>query len=264
MGYKRKYTATKLRRTRAPSKYSKYGRSMMRKVGSKLNVRRIAGQVNKLYRTIETKEAAEVVNGIQIPHNQTVQFFNMFRNINQGTGDPMGAGTASRVGDEINIKGVALKIFLESAANRPKVYYRVMVLKCAKGDTPDRGTLFKDITGNKMIDQLNTERYTVIAQRVVNVTPSNPASSGVRAPANGEPVTQATNGGVASRIVSMWIPGSKFCRNGVLRYENGGIQPKFYDYRVVILAYDWISTPQDTNVVGLVNAAYYKTYFKDA
>lgn len=225
----------------------------------------LRAQVSRLNRMIETKEAAEVANGILIPHNNVVTFFNMFRNIVQGTGDPMGSGNSpSRIGDSITLKGVSLKIFLESAANRPKVYYRVMVLKCAKGDTVDRSTMFKDITANKMIDQLNTERFTIVAQRVVNVTPTNPASSGVRAPANGEPITQATNGGVASKIINMWIPGTKFTRGGIINYENGSAQPKFYDYKVVILAYDWISTPQDTNNVGLVNAAYYKCYFKDA
>ncbi len=48
-----------------------------------------------------------------------------------------------------------------------------MLVKCAKGDLPTRTTLFLNNADNKMIDELNTERYSIIASKIFTVTPSN-------------------------------------------------------------------------------------------
>lgn len=258
---KRKYSA--LTTPPAPrAKYSKYGKSMMKKVGQKLNVKKIDGKVNRLYRMIETKEASSnVAANTALPHNQVHVAMSLFSNISSGTGDPMNIG-GNRIGDSLVIRGVAIRGFFENALARPKVYYRVMVVKCAKGDILDRGTLFKGVVGNKMIDQMNTERFTIIAQKIFNISASNIAASGAEVP-SGAPIT-ASAGGQGTKTFKMWIPGKKFCRGGYLQYENGSNQPKFFDYRVVILAYDWYGTPQDVNNVGRINDMYHKVYFKDA
>jgi hypothetical protein len=78
-----------------------------------------------------------------------------------------------RVGDEITVQSVKFHGFIENALNRPKVYYRFMLVKCAKGDLPTRTTLFLNNADNKMIDELNTERYSIIASKIFTVTPSN-------------------------------------------------------------------------------------------
>lgn len=38
--------------------------------------------------------------------------------------------------------------------------YRILVVKCAKGDTPTSSTIWTGTSGNKMIDTINSERYT--------------------------------------------------------------------------------------------------------
>lgn len=236
----------------------------------------LAGRVNKLYKMIETKQITRRTsdnvnlahNNVHIVQDQIGGPLNMFRSANS-TDDPMGVG-GSRIGDQIAVKGVKLTCFLENALGRPKVHYRLMLVKMAKGDTLDRSTLFQNKTNNKMIDTINTERYTILFQRRFNMTPSNGMATSLIAPAvpgAGEPLWAGDQArpGTATRIVTAWIPGRKLFRNGILQFENNSnTQTKFFDYRWVILAYDWFGTPQDVNNVGKINELFTTVYFKDA
>jgi len=97
------------------------------------------------------------------------------------------------------------------------------------------------------------------------VSASNATASGVRAGlGQGEPYNDQDNAGIATKVFSATIPGRKFGRSGVIRYENGSVQVKFYDYVPVFVVYDWLGTLQDTNIVGKINEGYSKIYFKDA
>lgn len=136
-----------------------------------------------------------------------------------------------------------------------------MVIKCAKGDTIDRTTLFKGDSTNKMIDQINTERFTIIAQKIFNIVPALNTASVVGV--NGV-LTNSSYAGIATKTFKLWIPGRKFGRGGNVIFEDASTQPKFFDYRLVFVAYDWFGTPQDINTVGKINELYTKLYFKDA
>lgn len=236
----------------------------------------VISRVNNLYKMMETKELSwKTATNQALAHNQTTQLadslgnaLNIFRCTAQGTGDPMDANSGQRIGDQLNCKGVLIKAMFENALTRPKVFYRIMVLKAAKGDAFTRDTIFKGDSNNKMLDQVNTERYTIIAQKVFNITNSNPGTADVATVA-GVPTTGATSqqwyGAIGTKLVKMWIPGSKFGRNGLIQYESNSVsQVKFFDYRIVVVVYDWFGTPQDVNTVGRLNELYTKTYFKDA
>lgn len=212
---------------------------------------------------IETKEGTRTISNIQLPHNNlTVFSLNPFLS-STGTGDPMDQNTMNRIGDQIFVKGLLIKFFVETSLNRSNVFFKFYFVRMAKGDTLDRTTFFKNCSGNKMIDQINTERYTVLASRQVRVTTPNNAPSGLTI-ASGVP--NGTSQGIAgTKIVQMWIPGTKFGKGGKVQYENGSqLQTKFFDYKMCAVAYDWYGTPQDTNNVGFINEGYMKLYFKDA
>jgi len=182
--------------------------------------------------------------------------------ITQGNGDPMTANTGNRVGDEINVRGIRIKLFIELPVDRSNTHFRIMLIKGAKGETFDRTTLFKGDSSNKMLDVINTERFTIVAQKIVTVKNSNSTASAINLV--GVPSTPA-NAGIGTRLVSMWIPGSKFGKYGHVQYENNSFtQVKFFDYRLIVLCYDWFGTPQDANIVGRVNEVMTKMYFKDA
>lgn len=223
---------------------------------------------------IETKECQyKSYPNTSLPHNYVyvvktdlaqVTPLNPFITISS-TGDPSDRNSGARIGDQITVKGMKIVAFFENALKRPKVFYRLMLVRCAKGDTIDRTTLFKNDSDNKMIDVVNNERFTILAQRRFNIYGQG-AFSADSVNNAGEPgTTNVTGGGIASKIINMWIPGYKFGKYGKLQYENGSTsQLKFFDYRVVILAYDWNGTLQDVNTVGKLNELYTKVYFKDA
>lgn len=230
-------------------------------------------QVGRLLKTIETKEGQwKTAANVGLAHNNLTvitapgsgqPYLNVFH-LNLGTADQdMLNGNGQRIGDEITVQSVKYQGFLEGALQRSKVYFRFMLVKCAKGDLPTRATLFKGNADNKMIDEINTERFTIIASKIMNVTPPNPGPNTVSATGVAEPGVLA--GVTGNRIFKVTIPGRKFGRNGVIKYENGsGTQVKFFDYVPVIVAYDWYGTPQDVNTVGRINEMYAKIRFKDA
>jgi len=229
----------------------------------------LSQRVTQLYSMIETKEGSQRITNLQLAHNNLIVLsnsaatpFNPFES-GFGTGDPMN-NNMQRIGDSITVSKLVIKFFIETSLNRNNTHFRFLFVKMAKGDTLSRATLFKGACDNKMIDQINTERFTILAsktvrvQQVANVAPSTiSAITGVG--------TSTSIGIGATRIVSMVIPGRKFGRRGVVQYENGnGTQVKFYDYRLCCVAYDWYGTPQDVNNVGFINDGYSKLYFKDA
>lgn len=268
---KRSRSSTKSYRTKSKSKYTKPYTAKPYNKNKRPRVATVA-RVNRLERMIETKESTpRTGTNVSLFHNLPLIVQRLGGNdlnpfiVNQSVSDPT-TGEGSRIGDSVSVKGLMIKGFFENALNRPKVYYRVMLIRRAKGDTIDRSTLFKSDSDNKMIDQVNTERFTVIAQKVFNIGASNYAPSAVDA--TGQPsinIAGDTRPGIGTRVIKMWIPGYKFGRNGVVQWEsNSATQLKFFDYRLVILAYDWYGTPQDSNAVGKINELYMKLYYKDA
>lgn len=225
---------------------------------------RLTQRVNELYRMIETKEGTRSLPKQDLYHNRIFMWAQNPFELPNGTSDPMQSNSGTRIGDSIAIKGLMIKAFFENALGRAKVFYRVMLIKSAKNDSPNAlSTLFKGDSNNKMIDQVNTERYTIIAQKTFSLSTSNNAPTVVGG--TGVP-SVATPAGISSKIIKMWIPGRKFGRGGVIRYENESQQCKFFDYRIVILVYDWYGTPDGGagNIVGVCNEMYTKLYFKDA
>lgn len=229
----------------------------------------VISRVNNLYKMIETKELShKTASNVGLTHNNTLSLqrsdglaLNIFY-CGQGADDPMVQNSGSRVGDQFNCKGVMIKGFFENAINRSKVHYRVMLLRGAKGDSFARSTIFKGDSDNKMIDQVNTERFTIIAQKTFNIQCANSAPTSVDTAGQ---ISAGGAAGIGSKVFKMWIPGYKFGRNGTIQFENASVsQVKFFDYRIVVVAYDWYGTPQDINTVGRINELYTKCYFKDA
>lgn len=264
---KRASFPSRAKRARSTGKTG-YAGIMRASVRKRVSTPALSARVNALYRMVETKEAGlKTAVNLAIPHNNLITLFDLFENISQGVADPNAStsNSQSRIGDRISLRGVTIRGFCENALDRSRVHYRVMVLKGAKGDTFDRGTIFKGMADNKTIDQINTERFTIVAQKMFTIDAVQPAPSQVNA--TGVPYYTGPGGVVpsgisGSRAWKMWIPGNKFTRNGDIQYENGSTQPKFYDYKVLVFAYDWYGTPEGNNV-GRVNECYHKVYYKD-
>ena len=69
----------------------------------------------------------------------------------------------------------------------------------------------------------------------------------------------------ATRIVKMWIPGTKFSKTGKIKYENNSTQVKFFDYHLLVYAYsNWSTTALAGWDVGRVNDEFIQLFYKDA
>jgi len=207
-------------------------------------------------------------------------------NTSQGDTDPMTLDTLNRTGDEVNLRGLSLRFLLEMHQSHSDVTFRAMIIKSAKGDTPTLATLFNGLSTCKILDQINTERYSVIYSKTFKMTARNVGvgdqyqatygitqGTGGSAPATGAFLsggggTFANNPlGRAVKVMKIWIPGSKLFKNGVIKYENASTQTKFFSYHFVV--YSYINTEADTGDTGTVLSAFMKhyicqMYFKDA
>lgn len=224
-----------------------------------------------LDRKIETKKSNTTsTDGTNISHNSFVNVDSKVLATTQGTADPVNQATNNRIGDEIDLKGIAFKFLLENNHRYSETLFRILVIKSAKGDTPTTATLFNGLSGNKMMDTLNNERYTVIFSKYVKVKQGNFGSVDVLGGAtNVGSGLYAGSGGVlspATKIVKFYIPGYKFVgKSGKVRYENGTDQVKFFDYNVLVYAYSSYATSDALSWnVGVINEYIKVMYYKDA
>jgi len=259
----------------AKRSYNKTKRKIYKKYGGKKKSNMAAATIQAAVRRVinqnlETKKAnTTFTDGQGISHNSFINVDSSVLATTQGTSDPQNQNTNCRIGDEINLKGVAFKFMLENNHRYSETLFRIMVIKAAKGDTPTTATLFNNLSGNKMMDTFNNERYTLLFSKYVKVKQGNFGSvDALGGAGNVGSGLFAGSGGVlspASKIVKFYIPGSKFVKNGVVRYENQSTQVKFHDYHVFVYAYSSYGTSDALGwVVGTINEYIKIMYFKDA
>lgn len=247
--------------------------SRMKTASLRRMMKRTAAQV--MNKKMETKQIVRTAtDGQEIFHNNFITLSSQPFATQQGTADGDAVGvTGVRIGDEVTARGYSMKFMVELNERYSDVTFRVMMIKCAKGDTPTRTTLFHGQSGNKMLDSINTERYTVVMQKYFkikapNQSIPNPAEAiGLGSGVVYEEVTANNTGNALSRatkIIKFWVPARKFTKNGILRYENQSTQTKFFDYHVLLYAYSNYSTLQDIYYVARLNDTVEQFYFKDA
>lgn len=226
-------------------------------------IRRAIAQNNN--RMLETKTSFSTADdGQEMFHNTLVTRSSNLLITSQGVQDNEVGNGNNRIGDKITLRGLSIKVMLELNERYSMGTFRIFVVRSAKGDTPSTATLFAGNSGNKMIDNLNTDRYTIIASKTITIkqTSTGMGESGIQEVGSG--FTKGTPLiSRASKIVKMWIPGKKFSRSGVIQYENQSVQPKFFNYHLLYYAYSNYST-NSTYYVGRVNDEVIGLYYKDA
>lgn len=224
-----------------------------------------------LNKNIETKTGLQTISdGTEISHNNFVLMGNNPLATVQGLKDEEN-DTGNRIGDKINLKGMSIKFMAELNERYSDVTFRMFVVRSAKGDTPTRANMFNGISGNKMIDTLNRERFTFLHTKTFKIKAPNGSMFG----SNYSPVIGGSSGiqyeatvtqqmSRATKIVKVWIDGKKFSRSGVIQYEDNSTQVKFFDYHLILYAYSNYSTNQDVWNVARLNDCVVQLYYKDA
>lgn len=231
--------------------------------------------VQQLNKKAETKTACySTTDGNQIYHNNFFSFTPNVLATLQGTNDSPTSNLNARIGDQILLKGVSIKMFIELNERYSDVTFRLFIVRTAKGDTPTRATLFNGLSGNKMLDTINKERYSVIFSKYFKIKSPNPSVSNLLG-ASTEVSDGITNAGIqasnrtdielsrATKIVKVWIPGNKMVKGGKVTYEDNSSQCKFFDYHVLLYAYSNYTTAQDQWYVARVNDYVQQIYFQD-
>ena len=178
-----------------------------------------------LAQNIETKSGLQTSSdGTEIFHNNFVVMNSTPLATTQGDKD-VDSGLGQRIGDKINLKGISIRFMTELNERYSDVSFRFLFVKAAKGDTPTRASLFNAVSGNKMLDTLNRERYTILKDHWFKIRAANAgtkggfiaAGSGVNDGSGDFTVSRA------SKITKIWIPGYKIVKGGVLQYEDNTI-----------------------------------------
>lgn len=197
-----------------------------------------------------------------------------------GPNDPDTGGLyQNRIGDEVTPVGLKIKFMVALDPRQSQVKFRWMFVKAPFGDVPTIDNLFKGICTNKQLDEIDTERWTVMAQRFFTIYRGNAATAS--STYTTLPVQQSGNdtgteyGGASTgpngqwipKLCSVWIPGAKFGK--VLKYQNGSQSPKTFGYHSFLIAYGCDQATDDGIIFSGTSLArmddYVSTfYFKDA
>jgi len=222
----------------------------------------------------ETKTSVQSsTDNTQLAHNSLSSLLPVLLASSQGVQDPTTNAGLNRIGDEINLRGVKIKLHLQLNERYSQVNYRIFVIRSSKGDAPTTATFFNALSTNKLMDTINSERYKVLAYHYGTIKAGNfggQTASGGLLTGGGLFDVGGTNVNLyspASRIVSMWIPASKItsAKNGKLKYENGsGSQIQNFDYGVYIIPHSSSLTQDVGGFFVLTSAEVIATmYFKD-
>lgn len=235
------------------------------------NIVNIARKVAKqtMNKNVETKRSNYTcTDGTEIAHNSFITLNSKILETTQGVSDPYTTANNNRIGDEIMLNGVSIKFMVELNERYSDVTFRFILIKCAKGDVPSASTLWTGLSGNKMIDTFNTERYTIIKSKTFKVTAANAATTGgIKTAGAGYHYNNEGDSVIsrATKIMKFWIPGRKFSKNGKIKYENALDQVKFFDYHALLYAYSNFSTSSALSYnVGRINDYVQVMYYKDA
>lgn len=239
---KRKFTRTNRRRVkRRVTRFRRSRRGMRRNMMLSIARQAVLRQTETKNRTIATENVQLYHNG-GIGGNYVVQ-----SNLLQ---TPVGTSQVTRVGDEVFGVGLRVRLWLSNKSDRPNVMYRVMIVSVPVeyASVTSPSNLFKNDVGNKMLDPVDTDRYTVIYHRVFN-------------PAAGDfsLETGATNK-EHSRLVSVYIP----LKNRRIKYNtDGGSTPSYQRncLSLVVIPYDAWGSAIGDNIASM--AYHTKFYFKD-
>jgi len=160
MAFKRKYGKRKYRRRRSAKRFKR----------SKPNVKRQVMSV--VYNMSETK-----FKSLQAENEQ------LYHNVGRGAGGGYvaiasllrttdGATSITRIGDSVYAMRLSMKIWISTKSDRPNVMFRIFVIACPSNQSgiANPSGLFKGYSGNKMIDTINTDTYSVVYHRMLKIT----------------------------------------------------------------------------------------------
>ncbi len=165
---------------------------------------------------------------INLLHNKG-DYTTNFLSCRQGvTDDESGAAQLNRIGDEIVLKSVNMRIWLSNKEDRPNVMYKLYLFWYDPDATLDDAYCFFSQT-NKMLDRVNNETLTVIDSKTIFSGPSYAETDHER-----------------SQLCTL----HKSYKGKKIKYDEGGQVPKFKTLGMCVVCYDAFGTLQTDNIAS--------------
>jgi len=190
------------------------------------SVRKIANKVTQ--GLCEKKHFTWMDENKQLLHNKGDYTLN-FLSCKQGVEDNE-VGTSgsqiNRIGDEIVLKNINVRLWVSNKEDRPNVMYKAYLFWYDPDATLDDAYCYFTAQ-NKMIDRINTEVLSVIDSKTIFSGPQYSAKE---------------------RSQLMTLNGSY--KGKKIKYDEGGIVPKFKTIGMCVVCYDAFGTLQTDNIAS--------------
>jgi len=217
MAFKRKFSKRK---------FSKKSKRPVKRARKSMSTKKFAAAVKRAtLKVAEPKYTSWAHTKVDIKHNTPVGFL-----INASNEmPPQGVGDNQRVGDQINCVGFRCKMLFGQFADRENVTWQVRIVSVPRGTSYAYGTWFDNVSGNCMLDDINTDLVKVLKTYTYKY---------ILAP-------DSNNTEEFTFIKKIWIPYKK-----LLKFQaNGGTQVNDpVDMYLLICAYDAYGTLVSDNV----------------
>jgi len=202
---------------------------------------------NAVLKTCETKYVTLAAENINLYHNGGATAAYVIAGNLLGTTQTNTQN--GRLGDEVWPRGLAIKLWLSNKDTRPNVMYRVMVVATPPDQVASTSpaNLFQAVLGNKMLDYVNTDKYQIKYEKLVQ------PFSGDYSLESGSTLKEH------SKAMKIWIP-----FKGKLTYAlDAGSIPKYQRHclSLCVIPYDAYGSIATDNIASVAYTA--RFYFKD-
>lgn len=192
-------------------------------------------------RTTEVKRKPVAPTKKELYHNTPLV---VTQPLGSGHMPTQGDGDAQRIGDAINLSGFRIRAMFGQKFDRPNVTMKMWIVESNLGDTYTYNTFFRNITGNTLLDDINTDRIKILKSYVF------------------KPPVGTTNTTVDSKeytyVRKFWLP----YKRKVKFLSDGGTDTNLArDMHVIVAAYDAYGTLTTDNI-GYVQM-FVDTYYRD-
>lgn len=202
-------------------------------------VRKLAREVQ--LRTCETKMVGKQSENNQLFHNKVFYRGTLLANT-QGVKDPTDlTANDARVGDEIILKNINVRFWLSNKQDRPNCMYKAVLFWYDTDATLNDALVYFTQT-NKMLDRYNTEKISIIDQKILHSREDYSVENNYRE----HSYLLTLNGNWKGKRI---------------KYNENGTQPKKRDIGYALVAYDSYGTLQTDNIASFADN--YICQFKD-
>lgn len=195
---------------------------------------------NRILRKAETKNYYYNFGKTELYHNTV--FFQILNDYGQMPSQ--GTGDTQRIGDNVNIQSMYLRILCGQKKDRPNVTWRFFVVKVPKASTMSYATIFLNVTGNALLDTINRDKCKVLKSFTLKPNMTAPT------------IVDATTTKEFTFPVKFYVPYKKLYRF----QTDGGLTHNDDDIYFMCVCYDAYGSLVTDNIcyIQLTNTIYFK------